>query len=124
MNVCLQVCLCTTCMQCLQRPEEGIKSPGPRVIDNCGLPCGTQVFCMIHLSSPLICSLAHSTNTYATPVCTCSWKSQRMNYNVLLGCKAARLLGEVEVVYGDKTGSDTLFCFLVHSSCICFSVLL
>lgn len=27
----LHVCLCTICVWCLQRPEEGVRSPGPRV---------------------------------------------------------------------------------------------
>ena len=40
MDVCLHVCLCTTHMQCLRRPEEGIRSPGPGVIDGCEPPCG------------------------------------------------------------------------------------
>jgi hypothetical protein len=36
----LNVCLCTTCVQCSQRPEEGMGSPGIIVKTNCELPCG------------------------------------------------------------------------------------
>ena len=35
----LNVCLCTTCMQCPQRPEEGSKSLGTGVIGSCEPPC-------------------------------------------------------------------------------------
>jgi hypothetical protein len=34
-NVCLYVCICTTCMQCFQRPEEGVRLPGTGVTDGC-----------------------------------------------------------------------------------------
>ena len=37
--VCLHVYMCT-CLQYLQRPEEGIISLGIRVMDSCELPCG------------------------------------------------------------------------------------
>lgn len=37
---CLHLCMCSVCMQFLQRPEEGVRSPGSAVIDNCcELPC-------------------------------------------------------------------------------------
>lgn len=29
----LLVCMCTTCMQCLGRPEEGVRPPGAGVAD-------------------------------------------------------------------------------------------
>lgn len=45
----LQACLCTIWMQCLRRPEGGVRSTGARVEDSCEPPCGsgtwTQVFC-------------------------------------------------------------------------------
>lgn len=37
---CLLECLCTTCIQCPQKPEEGVKSPETRVADNCERLCG------------------------------------------------------------------------------------
>jgi hypothetical protein len=40
MGVCLHVWLCTTCMQCLQKPEGGARSLGTEVTDSCELPSG------------------------------------------------------------------------------------
>lgn len=34
-SICLKVCMCTRCVQYLQRPEEDIVSPETRVIDDC-----------------------------------------------------------------------------------------
>lgn len=37
---CLNGRLCTTCMQCLLRPEEDIQSPGTRATETFNSPCG------------------------------------------------------------------------------------
>ena len=37
---CLHVCMCTTCMQCLWRPEEGSRFPGTGITSGCEPPCG------------------------------------------------------------------------------------
>lgn len=37
---CLHVCVCTKCMQCAERTEEGIWSPGTGVSIRCELPWG------------------------------------------------------------------------------------
>lgn len=36
----LSVCLCTMCMHCLQRPEEGFRSRGTEITEACDSPCG------------------------------------------------------------------------------------
>lgn len=41
MRGCLPVCLCTTCLQFPQRPEEDTKSHRTGVTDDCELPCGS-----------------------------------------------------------------------------------
>jgi len=38
-SFCLHKCLCTMCVQCLKKLEEGIGSPGTGVIDSCELYC-------------------------------------------------------------------------------------
>ena len=38
--ICLLVCVCTVCMQCLQRPDENGGSSETVVTDDCELPCG------------------------------------------------------------------------------------
>lgn len=35
---CMCVCMCTMCVKVPRRPEEGFRSPGRRVIDNCESP--------------------------------------------------------------------------------------
>lgn len=35
----LFVCMSTTCVQCLQQPEEGVTTPGTGVNDGCEPPC-------------------------------------------------------------------------------------
>lgn len=43
MNVFLHACPCTTCVQCPQRPEEGVGFSGTGVTDICKPPClGTE----------------------------------------------------------------------------------
>ena len=39
MAFCLHVCMCIMWMQCLQKPEDGTRLPGTRVMDVCELPC-------------------------------------------------------------------------------------
>jgi hypothetical protein len=36
---CLCACLCTTCVQFLRRPAEGVRYPGTGVTDGCEPPC-------------------------------------------------------------------------------------
>ena len=39
---CTHWCVCTKCMQCPQRTEEGARSPGTGVTDGCGPPCSSE----------------------------------------------------------------------------------
>jgi hypothetical protein len=39
-TMCLSVCFCTTCVQEPLEVWRGVRSPGPRVTDSCGPPCG------------------------------------------------------------------------------------
>lgn len=39
-DICLHVCLCIVCMQCLQSPAKGVRSPGTGLTNECDLPCG------------------------------------------------------------------------------------
>ena len=38
----MHVCLCSMCMKCPQRPEEGARFPETVVTDGCGRPCGWE----------------------------------------------------------------------------------
>lgn len=40
MGVCLHIYMCTTCIQCLQNPEGGFRSPRTDITNSCKLLCG------------------------------------------------------------------------------------
>lgn len=40
MSVCLNVCMCTVCVQYLWETEEGVWFPGTAITDSCDRPCG------------------------------------------------------------------------------------
>lgn len=51
---CLYSCLCTPCMQCPRRPEEGAKSPTAGVKEGCDLPCGCWELKLGPLEQPVL----------------------------------------------------------------------